>query len=99
MDDNRDLTIKVTEIEERAKSNSHRIDRLEHKQDELDNIVRSVALMAQEQEHIKADVAEIKKGVSELKGRSGKRWDAVVDKILLAIIGGIVVYVLSKIGF
>lgn len=97
--DEKDVVIRITEIEERAKSNTHRIDRIEHKQDELDGIVRSVALMAQEQEHIKADVSEIKKGVGELKSRSGKRWDAVVDKILLAVIGGIVVYVLSKIGF
>ena len=94
-----DINITVAELEARCKSNTHRIDKLERRQDELDSIVRSVALLAQEQEHIKSDVAEIKEGIKALQGKAGRRWDAVVDKALLAIIGAIVVYVLSKIGF
>ncbi len=101
-----DLNVKVAEIEARSKSNMHRIDKLEKRQDELDSIVRSVAVLAKEQEYtktdvaeIKTDVAEIKTGINELKAKPGKRWDAVVDKVLLAVIGAIVVYVLSKIGF
>ena len=94
-----DLNVKVAEIEARSKRNMHRIDKLEKRQDELDSIVRSVAVLAKEQEYTKTDVAEIKTGINELKAKPGKRWDAVVDKVLLAVIGAIVVYVLSKIGF
>ena len=94
-----ELNVKITEVEERCKSNTHRIDRLEERQGELDSIVRSVALLAQEQEHIKTDVAEIKQGVNALQSKSGKRWDAVVEKALLTIVAGIVAYALVKIGF
>jgi len=94
-----DLNVLIAEVDARSKSNTHRIDRLEQRQGELDSIVQSVALLAQEQEHIKTDVAEIKQGVNALQSRSGKRWDAVVDKIMLAVVGAIVVYVLAKIGF
>lgn len=94
-----DINVTVAELEARCKSNTHRIDKLEKRQDKLDSIVRSVAVLATEQEHIKSDVAEIKEGIKAIQGKSGRRWDAIVDKALLAVIGALVVYVLSKIGF
>ena len=31
--------------------------------------------------------------------KSGLRWDSIVDKILLAVVGAIVVYIMTQIGF
>ena len=93
-----DLSVQIKDVENRAKSNTHRIEQLEQRQDKLDSLVQSVAVMAKEQEHIKADVAEIRSGVSELQSRSGKRWDAVVDKVLLVFVTAVMAFLLAKIG-
>lgn len=41
----------------------------------------------------------LKADMAELKTKPARRWDAVVDKILLGVIGAIVVYIMSQVGF
>lgn len=89
---------RLTAVEERAKSNSHRIDNLEKKQDYLNETIKAVAVMASEQAHIKADVAEIKTDVKKLMGRDGKRWEMVVEKVILLAVAAVVTFALVKIG-
>ena len=89
---------RLTAVEERAKSNTHRIDELYKKQEYMTETIKAVAVMASEQTHIKADVAEIKADVKKLMGRDGKRWEMVVEKVILLSVAAIVGYVLLKLG-
>ena len=41
----------------------------------------------------------LKSDIAELKAKPARRWDAVVDKILLAAIGAIIVYIMAQVGF
>ena len=78
---------RVTAVEKLAGSNRHRLDDIEKRQDNLDELVKSVALFAQEQEYIKEDVKEIKADVKALTDKPAKRWDSLVDKLLLVAAG------------
>lgn len=89
---------RLTAVEERSKSNTHRIDELYKKQEEIIETIKTVAVMASEQAHIKADVAEIKSDVKKLMGRDGRRWEMVVEKVILLAVAAMVGYVLLKIG-
>ena len=89
---------KLTKLEERAKSNTHRIDDLDKRLTDNETLVTSVALLAQKQESIEGDVKEIKNTVNGIAEKPGKRWDSIVDKILLTIIGAIVLYIMVKLG-
>ena len=82
---------RVTELETR-------VDIMEGRQDNLDKLVTSVVSMTKEQEHIKADVTEIKKNVKELTAKSGRRWDDLVDKIVWAILAAVITFFLARIG-
>ena len=82
---------RVTELETR-------VNIMEDHQDNLDKLVTSVVSMTKEQEHIKADVTEIKKNVKELTAKSGKRWDDLVDKIVWAILAAVIAFFLARIG-
>lgn len=97
MDDG--VAIKVAELEQRGKSNTHRIDKLEARQDNLERLTDSISVLANEQEHIKSDVGEIKSDVKTLTEKPGKRWDAVIDKVVWAIVGAAAAYALAQIGF
>ena len=57
---------RVTAVEKLAGSNRHRLEDIEKRQDNLDELVKSVALFAQEQEYIKEDVKEIRADVKAL---------------------------------
>lgn len=89
---------RLTEVEERSKSNSHRIDNLEKRQDNLDDLVGTVKVLAVREENVETDVKEIKSDVKSLTGKSGKRWDNIVDKIILTIIAAVIGFILAKFG-
>ena len=90
-----DIAVKVTEIDQRSKSNTHRLDKVEERQDNLDKLVSSVSALANEQEHIKEDVTEITTDVKSLTERPGKRWDSIVGAIITGVVSFIVAWVLK----
>lgn len=90
-----ELAVKLAQVDQRSRSNSHRLDKLEQRQDDLDSLVGSLAALANEQEHIKTDVSEIKRDVKLLTEKPGRRWDGVVDKVLWAAAGSVAALVLS----
>lgn len=93
-----DFAVKLAEVEQRAKSNTHRIEKVEQRQDNLEHLTESISVLANEQEHIKTDVGEIKTDVKTLTEKPAKRWDAIVDKVLWAIVGAAVAFALAQIG-
>ena len=95
MDDLKELVIR---IDDRSKGNSHRLDELEKRQDNLDGIVSSVKVLATKQDAMDADVKEIKVDVKKLSTKPGKRWDAIVDKLVWAVLAAFVAYILAKFG-
>lgn len=96
--DNIEILKKITETEQRAKSNTHRIDKIEHQQDALNKLAGSVQVLAEKEERVESDVSEIKSDVKNIAAKPGKRWEHIVDKILLAIITGLVAYILYRLG-
>ena len=57
-----------------------------------------MSVLANEQEHIKTDVGEIKSNVKLLTEKPGKRWDAIVDKFIWLVVSGGIGYLLAAVG-
>lgn len=89
---------RLTEVEERSKSNSHRIDDVERRQDNLDELVSTVKVLAIREENVESDVKEIKSDVKALTTKPAKRWDNLVDKLVMTIAAAIVGFFLAKFG-
>ena len=89
---------RLTEVEERTKSNTHRIDDLEKRQDNLDELVGTVKVLAVREENVETDVKEIKSDVKSLTNKSGQRWDGLVDKIIMTIVAAIIGFILARFG-
>lgn len=88
----------LAETESRSKSNTHRLDKLEERVNEQGELIQTVKLLAQEQEHIKSDVSEIKTDVKAIADKPKKRWESIGDKLLWLAIGGAAALVLNAIG-
>lgn len=89
---------RLTAVEQRCKSNGHRIDKIKEQQEALNKLATSVALMTQEQKDIKEDILEVKKDVKSLASVPAKRWNDVVEKIVWLVIGGAVAALLAQAG-
>lgn len=90
--------VKLAEVDQRSRSNTHRIETLEERQDNQDNMLRSISALANEQEHIKTDVREIKADVKDMKERPGNRWESIVEKTIWLVIGGLLAFLLKQLG-
>lgn len=93
-----DLAVKFAETEARGKSNTHRLDALEKNQKALNELTTSVKVLATEQSTMKTDIGEIKTGLKTLTDKPAKRWEAIVDKAIWAVLGGLLAFALSQIG-
>lgn len=89
---------RLTEVEERSKANQHRIESLEKRQDNLEELTVTVKGLAIKEENIETTVKEIKTDVKNLTDKPAKRWDGVVEKGISAVVGGLIAYVFFKLG-
>lgn len=89
---------RLTEVEDRSKSNTHRIDDLEQRQNDLDELVGVVKVLADREGRVEEDVREIKSEVKTLTGKPGQRWEKLLEVILTVVVGAVVGFILAKIG-
>ena len=89
---------RITEVEERSKSNTHRIDELEKRQDNLDDLVGTVKVLADREERVETDVKEIKTDVKNLTSKPAKKWDNLTNQIITIVVAAIAGFILAKIG-
>lgn len=89
---------RLTEVEERSKSNARRIEEIEKRQDNLDELVGTVKVLAVREERVEGDVKEIKKDVKTLTDKPAKRWESLVSQIITILAAAIIGFILAKIG-
>lgn len=89
---------RLTQVEEMAKANARRIENIEKRQNNLDELVGTVKALAVREENVESDVKEIKSDVKSLTGKSGKRWDNLVDKIIVTVAAAIIGFILARLG-
>lgn len=82
-----EISVKLTETEQRAKSNTHRIEKLKQQQKDLNKLVTAVEVLASREKGVETDVKEIKADVKTITQKGGKRWDAMIDRVLYVLIG------------
>lgn len=91
------LAVQLADVENRAKSNTHRIDHLEQRQDNLDRLASVLSGQQRDIEHINRDVREIKGDVKSLMDQPRSRWNAVLTAVATGIAGALVGAVLGVI--
>ena len=92
------LQRELAELTARCKSNTHRLDKLEENEEAVRSLATSVAVMAQKQGRMAAQMEKIALDVEEMKLSPGRRWTAAAEKVLFAVLSALVGFVLAKLG-
>ena len=95
---NDDVLLKLAEVEQRATSNTRRIDKMEHQTEALNSLATSVAVMAEQLKTINVNVDTLTSKVDVLEATPGKRWNSVVEKAILTIVAAVIGFILAKLG-
>ena len=90
-----DNAVKLAEVDQRVRSNTRRIEKLE---DEIRSLATSTAVMAQRLGEVENHVDEIKASVKTLEEKPGNRWERFVEKLIWLVVGGIVTAALVEAG-
>jgi len=93
-----EITKWISAVEQRGKSNSHRLDALEKQTEALNTLATSVAVMAERVEITGAKVDSLCTDVQELKAEPGKRWKGVVEKVIYIVVAAVVGFILARLG-
>ncbi|BAK99098.1 hypothetical protein OBV_19000 [Oscillibacter valericigenes Sjm18-20] len=89
---------RITALEERVSSNIRRIGALEQGQETLRRLATAVEVLATKQETMADSVAKLDEKMDALEQRPRKRWESLVDKILLVLAGAFVSFLLTQGG-
>lgn len=86
---------KLVEIDQRSKSNTHRLDAVEKNQEALNSIATSVAVMAEQQKNISAKVDTIDSKVDAIEKKPLDRWEKAVSAGIGIIAGAFLSWLLT----
>lgn len=89
---------RLTDVENRAKSNSRRLEKLESSTEAINRLATSMEVMAERQEQVAETVGKLDSKVTALEEKPAKRWDGLVDKIILTVAAALIGFVLAQMG-
>lgn len=93
-----EISGRLSKVEERSKSNSHRLDALEKQTEAVNKLATSVAVMSERVETTGDKVDGLCSDVQDLKAEPGKRWKFVVEKAIYIAVSAVMGYFLAKLG-
>ena len=89
---------RLTQVEQRSKSNTHRLEKLEESTEAISRLATSMEVMASKQEQMADTVEKLDGKVTALEEKPIKRMDGLVDKIIWAVCAAVIAFALAQIG-
>lgn len=96
--DTEQLAVRLQETTDRSLRNEGRIKELETEHKALQQMATSVAVMAERMQTMNNSVDALSNKVDALEQKPGKRWEAVVDKIIWAVLAAVIAFFLGRVG-
>ena len=89
---------RLSAVEQRSKSNSHRLDALEKQTEALNSLTTAVAVMTEKVDNCGESVAGLRADVQEIKQKPARRWEFVVERAIYIVVAAVVGYFLARAG-
>ena len=96
---------RLTALEQRCKSNGHRLEQVERQQEAIHSLAASLQVMAAEQKHQTQAINTVRESVSRLDGKvdalemkPARRWDGLMDKLFWGVAGAVLAFLLARAG-
>ena len=89
---------RLTQVEQRSKSNTHRLEKLEESTEAINRLATSMEVMVSKQEQVAETVEKLDGKVTALEEKPLRRMDGLVDKIIWAVCAAVITFVLARMG-
>ena len=81
---------RLVQVEDRAKSNTKRLDEHDEQIKKLNNVYLALTKVDDKVTNVEKDVLEIKDDLKDIKEKPAKNWDKVITTVIGTIVGAIV---------
>ena len=95
---NEDIVRELQQVQDKAARNEGRIKKLEENYSMLQELTTSVAVMDSQLKTLNGNVSALQTDINALKNKPAQRWDAVVDRVVWALVAAVVAYALGRFG-
>ena len=95
---NEDQIKTLTECEQRSKSNTHRLDKLEQNYEALNRLTVSVETMGVSLKNMDQSMQKLDARMGEMESKPGKRWDDLVKTVIGIVVGALLALAFTHIG-
>lgn len=89
---------RLSETEARSKSNTKRLDELEHTTNTIQQLATSVAVLAEQIKTMNNNLTTLTGKVEALEAEPAKKWRFVVEKSIYFVVAAVVGYALAHVG-
>ena len=93
--DDKEYEHRLTDVESRCKSNTHRIGELKEEITAVNQLATSVAVMAEQLKTMNANVDSLSDKVDAIEAKPAKRCDRLVAKLLFAVAGAVLAWLVQ----
>lgn len=93
-----EVNVRIQKINDKLASHGEAIDKQAELIKDIQNLSTSVSVLANNMQAMLTEQQAQGARLSALEARPAKRWDAIVDKVIMLIVGGLVGYCLVQLG-
>lgn len=90
------IALKLQETTDKALRNEGRIKKLENEHETLQKLATSVAVMAEQLKTMNKNVNDLSEKVGELESKPAKKWEAVVEKVVIGFVSAAVAFIAAQ---
>lgn len=90
---------RLTAVENRAASNTKRINELHGQIDAVNRLATAVEVMATKQDTMRESLDTLTGKVETLEAEPAKKWHFVVEKVIYFVLAAVMGFAMAKIGF
>lgn len=80
----------ITECEQRAKTNSRRLDDVEKHVDGMNDLIGTLHDLAMEVKYMRQDIDKLNSKVEVIENKPAKRWETIVTTALTVIVSAVI---------
>lgn len=94
-----DVEVLVARLEERAKSNTKRLDEHDDKIQKLEDTYSLIQNVNYRIENVESNIEKINDKLDENSNEKGKKWDKFIDYVFYFVLCALLTYISTKLGF
>ena len=89
---------RLTEVEAREKSNTHRLEELERRVGKLEEQNTTVAVLEVRMKSIEVKLEELCSDVKSIKAKPAKRWETLITQVISIVVAAVIGYFIAQTG-